>query len=622
MNPISTSSSSSSSGNSAIKVARDIVAWLLVLLLSLLLPSVEATEQPAVPGTANQLELGRRIYVEGILPSGATLTGTRFGNATVSGTDAACVNCHRPSGMGEVEGDIQVPPITGKFLFSGANDKQLATMDPRVSKEFNKTHAPYTRASLAAAIRHGVNVSGRDMDVAMPRYNLTDSELEALSAYLGQLSTQWSPGVTQDEIRFATVITPDVDPLRRKALLDMMRTIIRQKNASTQNTKQGYSRHHMTSAAELILGTERTWDLDVWELKGAPDTWGEQLKAQYSKNPVFALISGASFGNWQPVHDFCDQEKVPCWFPSVDLPSRTPSPYSFYFSDGVTLEANVLARHLLSSNALPNHVIQVYRAATAGQGAAQELKHALAGATVNVEDVEINPEAKAGDAFAGLSGHVKKGDIVIYWLRQDDISLLGKLKPFSGVDSYFSSRLANAEHIDLPAAWKKTSHLIYIYELPQKRKLNLVYFQAWMNMHKFPVIDEAMQSEVFFASNYLTDTTAEMLNNLYRDYLVERAETMMDKREGTKSEQETRDRLFLGKPGDLVRRHGEFTAKADVRLPIVASSDASAISHGTTMFRHLSLGPGQRFASKGGYIVRFADDHSETLVEESDWIVP
>jgi hypothetical protein len=606
-------------GNSSTRRVHAIAACLLVLPL-VLLPSVDATEQFAIPGRATQLELGRRIYVEGILPSGAALTGTRFGNATVSGADSACVNCHRPSGMGEVEGDIQVPPITGKFLFSGANDKQLATMDPRVSKEFNKTHAPYTQASLAAAIRHGVNVGGRDMDVAMPRYNLTDSDLQALSAYLGQLSAEWSPGVTRDEIRFATVITPDVDPARRKALLDMMQTIIRQKNASTQNSKQGYSRHHMTSAAELILGTERTWDLDIWELKGAPDTWGEQLRAQYLKNPVFALISGASFGNWQPVHDFCNTEQVPCWFPSVDVPSKANSPYSFYFSGGVTLEANVLARHLLTNSVLPKRLIQVFRTDTAGQAAAQELKHALEGSAVTVEDREIGPEAIPVDAFGALLGHAKKGDVVVYWLRQDDISLLGRLKPVNGVESYFSSRLANAERISLPQAWKKNSHLIYIYELPQKRKLNLVYFQAWMNMHKFPVIDEAMQSEVFFAFNYLTDTTAEMLNNLYRDYLVERAETMMDKREGTKSEQETRDRLFLGKPGDLIRRHGEFTAGADVRLPIVAP--ASAISHGTTMFRHLSLGPGQRFASKGGYIVRFADDHSDALVEESDWIVP
>jgi hypothetical protein len=197
----------------------------------------------------------------------------------------------------------------------------------------------------------------------------------------------------------------------------------------------------------------------------------------------------------------------------------------------------------------------------------------------------------------------------VYWLRADDIALLGKLEPVPGVANYFSSRLANAEHAPLSAAWKSSSQLIYLYELPAEREMNLAYFHAWINMHKFSLVDEAMQSEVFFALNYLTDTSAEMLNNLYRDYLVERAETMLDKREGSKSEQETRDRLYLGKPGDLARKHGEIEAMQEVRLSI-PSQMGTAISHGTTIYPHLSLGPGQRFASKGGYIVRFADNRS------------
>jgi hypothetical protein len=135
------------------------------------------------------------------------------------------------------------------------------------------------------------------------------------------------------------------------------------------------------------------------------------------------------------------------------------------------------------------------------------------------------------------------------------------------------------------------------------------------------VVDEAMQSEVFFAFNYMTDTSSEMLNNLYRDYLVERAETMMDKREGVKAEQETRDRLFLGNPGDLVKKHGDMTIKEEARLPISGQVGAG-ISHGTTIYPHLSLGPGQRFASKGGYIVKFEDSRSNKLVAESNWIVP
>jgi hypothetical protein len=85
------------------------------------------------------------------------------------------------------------------------------------------------------------------------------------------------------------------------------------------------------------------------------------------------------------------------------------------------------------------------------------------------------------------------------------------------------------------------------------------------------MVDETMQAEVYFNLMLLTDLTTIMLDNLYRDYLVERAE-------------------------DMLSQGANITA-----------------------YPHLSLGTGQRFASKGGYIVRFEGDK---LVAESDWIVP
>jgi hypothetical protein len=152
--------------------------------------------------------------------------------------------------------------------------------------------------------------------------------------------------------------------------------------------------------------------------------------------------------------------------------------------------------------------------------------------------------------------------------------------------------------------------------------LNLTYFHVWRNLHNIPLVDEAMQAEVYFSLNYLTDTTSEMLDNLYRDYLLERAETMLDKREGVKAEQETRDRLYLGKLGELLKKHGEINMKENVRVPIVDRKNDSGTTKGTTIYPHLSLGAGQRFSSKGGYIVRFAESNSNKLVDESGWIVP
>lgn len=584
----------------------------------MLIPT-KATAQDT--GATSELELGRRIYNEGVLPSGAPLTGMRSGSPSLSGAAAACVNCHRRSGMGQVEGDILVPPIAGNFLFAASGVKQVATMDPRVSKLFNQAHDPYNDATLTNAIHNGINNHGREMSVVMPHFNLSEPELKVLTAYLKQLSAQWSPGVTQSSIRFATVITPDVDPERRKVLIDMMRSIFRQKNGSTEVAMQGRTRHHMTTAAEMVLGTERKWELDIWELQGAPESWDEQLTAHYRNQPVFALVSGVSNSTWQPVQDFCGREHVPCWFPSVELPGKNPSPYAFYFSGGVTLEAEVLARHLLVQNNSAKHMVQIYHDDEVGRAAAQALTHALAGSGIQIEDRILRSDLAAADSLRSSLGKIKHDDVLMLWLRPEDMGSLDKIKPVSD-KNYFSSVMAGAEQAPLPAAWRANSYLIYPYELPEKRVTNLAYFHAWLNIRKIPLVDEKMQSEAFFAMNYMTDTLSEMLDNIYRDYLLERAETMLSKREGSKAEQETRDRVALGRVGDMERKHGSMTIDKPERIPLAPQQGVARTSLGTTIYPHLSLGPDQRFASKGAYIVQFANGSDAKLIATTEWIVP
>lgn len=569
---------------------------------------------------AQLLETGRRIYTQGVLADGRPLQGVRFGNAIGQGAAVACVACHRPSGLGQVEGGTSVPPIAGHFLFGQPGNQQRVNMDPRVSKLFNQAHEPYNASSLADAVVKGNNNRGQVMSPAMPRYALGGADLQALEVYLKQLSAQWSPGVSDASIRFATVITPDVDPVRRQAVKDMLQLIVRQKNGSTHPAQERRTRHHMTSAAELILGTERKWELDIWELQGAPETWGQQLDQRYRSQPVFALLSGVSQGSWQPVHDFCVREKVPCWFPSVELPVQTASPYAFYFSGGVALEAQVLARQLLAQTPRPSRVLQIYRDDESGRAASQALAQALHGSGVAVESQLMNPELPPVPALQRALAAASADSVLMLGLRPDDVAALETLQPV-GATRYFSGLLGRGERAPVPAVWRLNSHVIYPYALPENRRTQLIYFNAWRNLRNIALVDEALQSEVFFALNFMTDTLSDMLENFYRDYLVERAENMLSRREGGKAEQEMRDRTALGAPGELEKKHGHNKLDEATRVPLLQHM-AGPESQGTTMYPHLSLGSGQRFASKGAYIVRFANPLGDGLVQESDWIVP
>lgn len=582
-----------------------------LLLMTLISSSLLAAETP--------VEAGRKIYMEGVLPSGKPLTGYHVGSTAVSGAAAACVNCHRPSGMGSVEGDTQVAPIASNYLFHTGEDKPIATMDPRVSKRFNQAHPPYTDEALAIAIRGGANNLGVEMHGLMPRYMLGDTDMKSLIAYLKQLNMTWSTGATGDSIRFATVITPDVDPERRKAFKEMLSLIFKRKNGSTiTNKHSGGKRLHMVTAAEMVLGTERNWTLDIWELKGEPETWAAQLDALYQVNPVFALVSGLSDGTWEPVHDFCERHQVPQWFPTVPLPVQKPGKYSLYFSRGVILEADVLASHLNSMAKKPKSVVQVYRNDEVGRSAAAEFKRAMAERRISVDDRILPAFGNMTESFRVLMSSIGvKNTPVMFWLRPDDVAALQEIAPPAGINAYFSGMLTSSEPEVFTPAWKARLHLVYPYVLPDLRELNLQYFQAWLRINKVELVDEAMQSEVFFSLNYLTDTLSEMLNNLYRDYLVERGESMINKREGIKVEQEVRDLRSMGLKSELIRKHGNMTVEEGSRLPV--GQTGLTKREGTTIYPRLSLGPGQRFASKGGYIVHFVKDKIEP---ESDWIVP
>jgi hypothetical protein len=190
----------------------------------------------------------------------------------------------------------------------------------------------------------------------------------------------------------------------------------------------------------------------------------------------------------------------------------------------------------------------------------------------------------------GLTGD----DIVVFWLHGNDLKALDKSVPPTVKATYFSSEMADGQIV--PESWSTNAHLVYSYELPDKRQSNLTNFHAWHAMKKLPIIDEHLQAEAFFAAEFLTDTLSEMLDNLYSDYLLERAESMLSRSESMKSEQQVRERQMRGKIGAAIQQQS------------------------TSIYPHLGLGVDQRFASKGAYIVHYGKDGK--LVADSDWIVP
>jgi hypothetical protein len=522
--------------------------------------------------TDRRRALAERLYRHGLLPSGQPLRA-RGPTGELAGADAACARCHRPSGMGVVEGDRIIPPIAGRFLFQRRADT-VAEVESRHPRGPDLAHAlgrqrarvPYDRDRLVRAIRDGVDASGRSLDALMPRYALDDGDARLLIDYLAQLSAAPSAGVTPQTIDFATVVTPDVGAVERQAMLDVVSAFFDVHNAGRELERLRARRY-----AGATASSARAWRLHVWQLTGPPATWDAQLVEAVRRQPVFALVSGISTQTWDPVQRFCERRALPCWFPIVDLPPFAEGDfYSVYFSEGVRLEAAILARVLATQR--PRRLLLVRGDDAAAAGAVQAALERLGRDGIVAEErvVPSFDRPALGGAFAGVGAT----DAVMLWLRARELPRLGDVPPPSGASLYLSATLAGGERAPLPPAWKAQARLIYPFELPELRRAAMARVRAWLQTRGLPLVDERVQADAYLACVLLAEKLDEMRDLVQRDELLERAEVGLA-----------------------------------MRAP-------------TAMYRRLSLGPGQRFASKGGYVARFAAPTSPALLGASDWIVP
>jgi len=525
-------------------------------------------------------ELGKKIYREGFLPSGKPVRAVVQGDVRVEGTQLNCASCHRRSGFGSSEGAAFVPPITGSFLFGG-NELRRTDLFRKLFQEVQPNHfrarlrdprvrPSYTDATLASALREGKDPLGREFDLLMPRYDLSDEDTKHLVAYLKSLAGTPASGVTRSAIHFATIVTEGVEPEKRHAMLEVMDAYFRLKNAETRGLleRPGHSAFYDADSYNGL----REWVLHVWELKGPVGTWPMQLAAYYRKQPVFALLGGVGEGSWRPVHDFCEQQEVPCVFPNTNLPVLAPAgAYSIYLSGGVVVEAASLAHHLAqTATARPTHIVQVYRDDERGLVLAGALRRSLQGQR-DLRDRVVHRARKLSSDFWEKLFKDEAGATFVLWLGDADLESLAAAQVSANQVSqiYLSYSLLKTLPPRVPQNFRDKTFLTYPFTLtPTPHGYRA---RAWLRSRGVVRAYEQIQLNTYFTLTVVDHSLVNLTGNFSRDYFIE-----------------------------SIEHETEVTPNPGV-------------------FPRLSLGPGQRFASKGSYIVKVSGERIEAA---SGWIIP
>ncbi len=524
--------------------------------------------------TAASVEAGKSIYRKGVLASGAPLEGLRPMGAGLKGADAACVNCHRRSGLGSVEGPLFIPPIRGDYLFHA---REATNQEPVLGyvQSMHGNRDPYTDATLKRAIRAGLDSQGKPLAALMPRFALDDTDMEALIDYLKSLGQSPVPGVTPTMLKFATVVTPDADPATRQGVLAVLRQYVVDKNSFPWVASPPLRTSGKTMFSKVLYVANRHWQLSVWQLTGPADGWAAQLKRDYAREPVVALLSGVGGRDWRPVHDFCEREEIPCLFPNVEVPVVDDGDvYSLYFSRGVPLEADLIGRKLKDSlKARPRAtVLQIYRADDNGEAGARELAAALRSSGVTLRS-EVLAAGHTGKGLKEALRRASTADALVLWLRPADLAALGKA-PVALPPVYLSGLLGGLENAPLPPSWRPLARMAYLFDLPDRRVVRVDYPLGWFRFSHIPVVAMQPQVDTYLACQILTETLRHISDVTDRDYLLERMQPILD------------HRLLTG------------------------------------YYPRLSIATGQTLASKGGYIVRFVGATGNKLAADGDWTTP
>jgi hypothetical protein len=129
----------------------------------------------------------------------------------------------------------------------------------------------------------------------------------------------------------------------------------------------------------------------------------------------------------------------------------------------------------------------------------------------------------------------------------------------------------------------------YPVDLPERRAARMNFPYGWFKVQHLPIVAEQVQVNTYLACVITSETVGHLFDSFVPDYLMERLETMVSRR------------------------------LANAYYP------------------RLGLAPGQRFASKGGYMVHFdeqaapsalpatADARAATgirVIADTEWMIP
>jgi len=122
---------------------------------------------------------GEQIYLTGTSQSGPPITAEMQGMHRMGAGRLACASCHGEDGRG---GTVQM-----MMDWAEAPDIRYSTLTGGEHGDEHAEHPPYTDETIKRAITQGLDPAGDPLDWVMPRWNMSNEQLDDLLDYLKTL---------------------------------------------------------------------------------------------------------------------------------------------------------------------------------------------------------------------------------------------------------------------------------------------------------------------------------------------------------------------------------------------------------------------------------------------------
>jgi ABC-type branched-subunit amino acid transport system substrate-binding protein len=286
------------------------------------------------PGAAELGEAevrGKQIYFEGTSPGGGEINAIVGDEAALLPASAMpCSSCHGSDGLGRPEGGVI--PLDIRW-------SELVKTYGHVHHD-GRRHPAFDDDGVARSIIAGVDQANNTLDRSMPIYQMSEQDIDDLVAYMKVLEFDLDPGLTDDDIRVATLL-----PLSggAGAVGEAMRQVM-----------EGYFAE--VNQAAGIFG--RRIELLAIPMGETPEASMDTLREAFDTESIFALVGAYSVGYDEELLGYLRSDNVPLIGAfTLDPGDAFLDAAAFYLFAGFDDQVRVLADRALADGARGRDIV-------------------------------------------------------------------------------------------------------------------------------------------------------------------------------------------------------------------------------------------------------------------------